>query len=198
MRRILYELSYLARPRWDTGISPPELIAYIGSHLPGTAVELGCGTGTNLVALARSGWRATGVEFSKIAIHAARRRLQHAGLAARLLAADVTKPLHFAEEFDLALDIGCYHTLAERGQYLDNLAQLLPVGGNWLVYGFLLAPEAHGAMGLTVKDIETIPSWGFRLLERSDGLDHGRPSAWLLFERVQNPRPEHARAAGTA
>jgi SAM-dependent methyltransferase len=150
------------------------------------------------MALAQSGWGATGVDFSAIAIRIGRRRLARAGVRARLLAADVTKPLLLTETYDFALDIGCFHTLPDRRGYLRNLEQLLRGGGHWLIYGFLVEPRAVGAIGLTAHDIEAVSSWGFRLLQRTDGTDHNRASAWLLFQKIPANCPEHASAAAQA
>ncbi|HZD55845.1 MAG TPA: class I SAM-dependent methyltransferase, partial [Anaerolineales bacterium] len=68
LRRIFFNLWYYREPPWDTGISPPELLAFIESHPAGQALDLGCGTGTNVITLARNGWQVTGVDFAPRAI----------------------------------------------------------------------------------------------------------------------------------
>ena len=57
---------------WDTQVTPPEVMEFIARTPPGKALDLGCGTGTNAIALARHGWRVTGVDFIPKAILAAR------------------------------------------------------------------------------------------------------------------------------
>lgn len=57
---------------WDTQVTPPEVMEFIARTPPGKAVDLGCGTGTNAITLARHGWRVTGVDFVPKAILAAR------------------------------------------------------------------------------------------------------------------------------
>jgi methylase of polypeptide subunit release factors len=73
MRKLFFNLAYLQKPVWDTGISPPELLDFIANHNPGRALDLGCGTGTNSITLAKHGWEVTGVDFVKRAINLARR-----------------------------------------------------------------------------------------------------------------------------
>ena len=74
--RSWYERAYRRgdSSRWDTGITPPELLALLETLEPGTALDLGCGTGTNAIELASRGWFVTGVDFSSLAIDNARRK----------------------------------------------------------------------------------------------------------------------------
>ena len=177
-----YNLAYFGNPPWDTGISPPELIEFLSSHSTGRAVDLGCGTGTNLVTLARAGWDVTGVDFAIKAVRWSRQRLKRQGLAGEVLQGDVT---HFSspnQPFDLVLDIGCYHGLpkSSRLMYLVNLQRLLKVKGTFLVYCHLKStPEAHTGIG--DDDLAGFQSL-FVLQKRLDSLDRsGRQAVWLTF-----------------
>src|SRR5437867_11299153 len=100
------------RPPWDTGITPPEVERFVASHAPGRAIDLGCGTGTNAVYLARHDWTAVGVDFAGRAIAKARRRARDAGVVSRctFYVGDVTRLDYLTGPFDLALDIGCLHS----------------------------------------------------------------------------------------
>ena len=86
-REFWFNLKYLGTPRWDTGISPPELLGFIRASRPGRALDLGCGTGTNLLTLARAGWEVTGVDQAGFSILTARRKFRQAGLHARIIRA---------------------------------------------------------------------------------------------------------------
>ena len=179
MRRLWFDLWYWLprRPRWDTGVTPPELERFVGSHPPGRALDLGCGTGTNVVYLARHGWDAAGVDFAGRAIAKARRRARDAGVACTLFVGDVTR-LSVAGPFDLALDIGCLHSIAASGRagYAAGLAGVMRSGGTYLLYAF--APGGP-AVGLNAEDVRGTFADAFELVTIEDGV--GRPSAWYTL-----------------
>src|SRR5947208_2787916 len=122
MNRIIYRLMYrLTHPGWDTGITPPELTEAFsgGDMLPGPALDLGCGTGTNVIYMARHGRTAIGIDYAPEAINKARDKAKHAGLAARtqFMVADVSQ----LDKLNLprcsfALDMGCFHGLSPQEQ----------------------------------------------------------------------------------
>jgi ubiquinone/menaquinone biosynthesis C-methylase UbiE len=184
-QRINFLLRYLRRPPWDSGITPPELYSYIETHPPGRAIDLGCGTGTNVLTLAQNGWQVTGVDFVPRAVALAKRKLKHAHLSANLRVRDVTRLDGIAGPFDLALDIGCFHSLPDKAAYLDELDRLLAPGGCWLLYGFLSPASGHARPGLEEATLTLIHARGFSLLSRADGFDkRERPSAWFWFQRL--------------
>lgn len=182
--RLSFIFWYLRRPPWDSGITPPELYDYIQNHPPGRALDLGCGTGTNVITLAQHGWQVTGVDFVPRAIAQARRKIEHAGIRAELRVGDVTRLDGLTGPFDLALDIGCFHSVENKTAYLDGLTRLLVPGGHWLMYGFFNPTPGHAGPGMTASDLERIQAHGFSILSRTDGFDRGeRASAWFLFQR---------------
>jgi SAM-dependent methyltransferase len=182
INRLLFSLWYFGRPPWDSGISPPELIDYLSNHAPGRAIDLGCGTGTNLVTMAKAGWKVTGVDFAGRALKKAQEKLNNSKLEADLIPADVTK-FKSRFKFDLALDIGCFHGVRDRKAYLESLLLLLKPGGHWLLYGFFKENEQASGPGLTGGDLNLMSN-RLELLWRRDGTDkRGRPSAWFQFQK---------------
>ncbi len=184
MRRALFSLLYwISKPRWDTGIPAPELVRAIANRPAGRALDLGCGTGTNVRYLAEHGWQATGVDFVPAAIALARRRLNP--LPADLRVADVTRlgEVDFPGQFDLALDMGCFHSLSGDGQrsYALGLERWIKPGGIYLLYAWQPEPGGKGR-GLTREAVEATFSHGFRLAGYEQG--QGRPSAWYYFDRI--------------
>jgi SAM-dependent methyltransferase len=184
LKHLYFTLLYFRKPPWDTQVSPPELIEFIDTHPPGRALDLGCGTGTNVITLARHGWQAVGVDFVKRAIHTAEGKAEHLGVPAQFFVSDVTKLEDVQGDFDLVLDIGCFHSLDDKGKqlYVDNLERLTKTGSTFLLYSFLSDIDANGP-GLTGSDFAAIERL-FSLAKRVDGTDRGeRPSAWFTFKR---------------
>ena len=183
LRRLTFDIWYLFRPPWDRGISPPELFDFVANHPPGRALDLGCGTGTNVITLAQHGWRVTGIDFAPRAIRKAQRKIRQAGVQADVRLGDVTRLEGISGPFDLALDMGCFHGLPEHSAYLAQLKRVLAPGGSWLLYAVLRPHGEPAPMGLLPADLDEIASSGFTLVGRSDGFNRGsRPSAWLLYQ----------------
>ncbi len=185
LRRLFFNLKYFQNPPWDTGISPPELLAFIQSHPPGRAIDLGCGTGTNVLTLAKAGWDALGIDFAWRAVRTGQRKLRHAGVQARLQVGDVTRLDQISGLFDLVLDIGCLHSLSSAGRelYRQGVGRLLAPGGTYLVYTFLQTTPGSQGPGIGQDEIDAMAQM-WTLTHRADGTERGmRPSAWLTFEK---------------
>jgi cyclopropane fatty-acyl-phospholipid synthase-like methyltransferase len=183
-RWILFTLAYFKKPRWDTGISPPELLDFITHHTPGKALDIGCGSGTNAITLAQHGWQVVGVDFIPSIISKARSKAHKAGVNAKFLIADASRLTNIGEPFDMILDIGCFHSLGadEQLRYIRNLDHLLGAGGFFLHYTFI--KEAGDTRpGITEQDVQNLSS-SLAQVWRQDGEDNnGRKSAWVCWEK---------------
>jgi len=184
-RRLQFQYWYYRQPPWDTGISPPELLEFINTHSPGRAIDIGCGTGTNVMTLARAGWDVTGIDFAPHAVSLAKQKLRAEGVQATVQINDATKLDGISGPFDLAFDLGCFHGIPQNLQprYLDRLEHILAPGGFWLLYGFLKPDTVPSGTGLVEAEIDVICSQ-LTLISRRDGTDttRGRSSAWFLFQ----------------
>lgn len=191
MRRLFFNFWYWlpGKPPWDSGISPPELTQVVEGSAdapalpPGRALDLGCGTGTNVIYLAQHGWRAVGVDFAGRAIAQARRKAKSAGAdsLSEFHVADVTDLSFLQPPFDLALDMGCFHSLDPSGRprYAEGLARLLQPGALHLLYAF--KPGGDGPPGVAAQDVLATFQAAFRAVKIEQG--SGRPSAWYTLER---------------
>jgi SAM-dependent methyltransferase len=177
------------RTPWDTGITPPEVVDLIegpAALAPGRALDLGCGTGTNVRYLAEHGWDATGVDAEPIALDAARAKV--AGLAgARVIPGDVAglPALGLDGPFDLVLDIGCFHSIerSRRGAYADGVAALTRPGATMFVFAFGprgLVPR----VGVSAREmVHRFDPW-FRPVGRIAGREPPG-AAWYRLERTE-------------
>jgi 2-polyprenyl-3-methyl-5-hydroxy-6-metoxy-1,4-benzoquinol methylase len=187
LRKYAFHVWYLGTPPWESGITPPELLAFIQDRPPGKAIDLGCGTGTNVITLARHGWEATGIDFVPKAIRTGKKKAHTAGVEVDLRVGDVTKLEDLGEGYDLVLDIGCYHSLSprKRNTYRHNLTHILKPGGTLLLYAFISTPENSGR-GVPEDEIQQLSN-RLNLQKRVDGEDVTQaPSAWLWFKREED------------
>ncbi len=184
LRWFRFNLWYFQKPPWDTGISPPELLAFLQDRRPGRALDLGCGTGTNVITLARAGWQVVGIDFALWAVETARRKCAQAGVDAAVQVGDVSRLENVAGPFDLILDIGCFHSLGEvdRAGYRAGLERLLEPGGVFLIYAHLRETE-DSPVGIDESEIARFTST-LTLAWREDSLDsRGRKAVWLKYAR---------------
>jgi SAM-dependent methyltransferase len=81
-------------PSWDERYSGEEqiwsgkpnaqLVAEASGLTPGTALDVGCGEGGDVIWLARQGWRVTGADFSANGLARAARHAEAAGVGGRI------------------------------------------------------------------------------------------------------------------
>ena len=190
---IWWNLWYLfGKPRWDTDITPPELVELVesGQVPPGRALDIGCGTGTNGVFLAQRGFEVVGTDVAWLAIRKARRKARDTGVSATFRVGEAVKlgtpggpPL--GDPFDLAVDIGCFHSIQaiHREAYASMLRRVLREGGFYLLYAWGPRKLLGHAVGLTPHETETLLAGDFERCWIRAGEEAGSPSYWYLFKR---------------
>lgn len=192
MNRLLYRLMYWLRMvPWDTGETPPEVVAAFqaGDIPPGAALDLGCGTGTNVLYMAQQGRQAIGLDFVPEAIAKARDKAQQAGVSerAQFQVADVTR----LGELDLppcgfALDMGCFHGLSPDGQraYAEGLADTLVPGGRYMLYTLDPHSEAGISFGVLPERVQEVFAPRFAITRMERGGFWKRASTWFWMQRT--------------
>jgi SAM-dependent methyltransferase len=123
-----YDLAYRTYAPWDSvGVRKDLLdLLAIGEVTPDSfprAIDLGCGTGANVVHLATLGFDAWGVDFSRVAIRKARERAQGAGVAPTFVVGDLTADVIAEVDgvFDFLIDFGTLDDL--RGESRRDMAR---------------------------------------------------------------------------
>lgn len=184
--KLFFTLTYwFGIPPWDTGITPPEVSKFLKGTKPGRALDLGCGTGTNVLTIAEHGWLVEGVDYVDRAVRTARRKALKKGLDDRVKfrVGDVLSPTVFQGEYDLILDIGCFHSFSGDNvdRYIENIYSHLVNGGSLLLYVHLneSSRASHGATEESLKKMGE----KLTLVKRVDGEESDKPSAWLEYKK---------------
>lgn len=116
---------------------------------PGTALDLGCGEGADVLWLAKHGWQATGVDISPIAVQRAEQAAEDQGLSpdqVRFIAADLAS-WNTSEMFQLVTASFLQSPVEfDRADALLAAQQLVAPGGHLLVTSHATFPpwaKAH-------------------------------------------------------
>ena len=132
-----WEDRYAGEGRIWSGAANPQLIAEVSGLEPGTALDMGCGEGGDVIWLARHGWTVTGADFAANGLARAARHAQEAGVAGRTEFVQVD-----ARSFDPAgrrWDLVTSHFLhpPDRGMVAvtGRLAAAVAPGGHLLIVG---------------------------------------------------------------
>jgi SAM-dependent methyltransferase len=118
---------------------PPALLvqALDQRNAPGTALDIGCGSGTYSIYMAERGYRVTAIDFMPQAIAMLQTRIAGSDLAIEAIQADVGK---WAADhpFDIVLDIGCLHTpgTIDFDAYKAQLLNWLAPDGDFILVHF--------------------------------------------------------------
>lgn len=128
-----------------SGKANPQLVAEAGGLRPGTALDIGCGEGGDVIWLAQQGWRVTGADFSAAGLARAAGHAERAGVADRTDWWQVD-----AREFDAggrSYDLVTSHFLhlpdGGMPEAVARFAGAVAPGGHLLVVGH--SPDAHFA-----------------------------------------------------
>ena len=189
--RLTYAIAYrTGRAPWDTGVTPPEVVDLIqgATALPaGRALDLGCGTGTNVRYLAEHGWEVAGVEADVRAYDAARERVADLD-AGSVFLGDVTRldRVPIEGSFDFVLDIGCFHSIPQRHRdaYARGVAACTSQDARLFVWAF--ARGRWTSPGVTPREMRDRFAPWFEPVGRIMGT---RPTgaAWYLLRRSSIP-----------
>ena len=156
--RLIYRLHLII---WQRPHPPANLIRLVegpDARPAGTALDLGCGTGTDTVYLASHGWQVTAVDMVAKALTIAEHRASAAGVRPRFVHGDVTRlpDLGVGTGYDLILDFGCFHTLPDdrRTAYVASVSEVAAPGAMLLLYGFHRPPKlAPMHAGVSTEEI---------------------------------------------
>jgi cyclopropane fatty-acyl-phospholipid synthase-like methyltransferase len=194
-RQLLFKVFYrLGFVPWDghpLATSLQELIDGDGALAPGTALDLGCGTGDSSIYLAEHGWQVTGVDFVAKAVHKARAKAEANKVTATFTRADVTRLSSegVGSNFGLIIDNGCLHGMSpeDRDAYAREVTALAAPDARLLLVEFVTG-ASYGVPGIDPDEVKQLFAADWMLLSSGDepALDHNgkNPARHYLFARA--------------
>ncbi len=165
--RIFYRLGFTPWDGHPIASSLQNLVEGGGSSpgiSPGSALDIGCGTGDTSIYLAQHGWQVTGVDFVAKAVQKARAKAAAAKVTVDFRQADATRLSSegIGTGFTLIVDNGCLHGMSDddRNSYVREATAVAAPDARLLLVEF--TPGGSFAVpGIDRAEIERrfAPAW---------------------------------------
>lgn len=189
MKPWIYDTIYRFGAPWDGVGVRGDLIDLITSGLVDPdryprSIDLGCGTGANVVYLAEQGFESHGVDYSRVALDKARQRAGDAGVDVDLIVGDLTggSVPGLEGSFDFLVDFGTLDDL--RGTNRVAMARLATD---------LARPGARFLEWCFYGETEQLPRFSFRGTSRMSHIAPGEleelfGDSWVVEPFSANPQ----------
>lgn len=167
-----WEERYSGEEKVWSGNPNAQLVAEVSGLTPGTALDVGCGEGGDVIWLAQRGWRVTGADFSANGLARAARHAEEAGVADRTDWWQVDARTFEAggRSFDLVTTHFLHPPDGGMTEVAGRLCEAVAPGGHLLVVGHApsevfthLNASHRGAMFLAEDLLPGLPD-GFEVL----------------------------------
>jgi methyl halide transferase len=126
---------------WELNRADKHLINIISKNIiskkkiqPCKALDIGCGTGSNAIWLAKQGFDVRAVDFSGLAIKKAKEKAENQGVQIQFEVSDFLVENKERQAFDFIFDRGCFHsfdTKEDRKIFAANVSRSLNKDGLW-------------------------------------------------------------------
>jgi 2-polyprenyl-3-methyl-5-hydroxy-6-metoxy-1,4-benzoquinol methylase len=132
-----WEERYSGDGSYWSGEPNPQLVAEVSGLTPGTALDVGCGEGGDVVWLARQGWKVTGADFAANGLARAARHAEDARVADRIDWWQVDARAFAADgrSYDLVTTHFLHPPDGGMAEVTRRLAEAVAPGGHLLVVG---------------------------------------------------------------
>ncbi len=189
--RIFYRIGFTPWDGHPIGHSLRNLVEGSGDAPalpPGSALDLGCGTGESSVYLAQHGWAVTGVDFVAKPLAKARVKADAAKVSVNFVQASVTELTQAGIDtgFGLIVDNGCIHAMsdADREAYVREVSAFAAPDARLLIVAF--PPGGRiGVPGIDRAEMERrfTAHWTLLSTGQEQELDDHTPTRYYLFQR---------------
>lgn len=139
---------------WETGAPQQDMLRFFNTFIPtgSTVLDVGCGVGTNAEYLAGAGYKVSGIDVSVEAIAQAKKRAEKKNLKIEYAHINFLKEVHKIKRHSVIFDCAVFHIfseeeMAERLQFVDNVAKVCVSGGYWVN----ISCSKDGAEQITIK-----------------------------------------------
>lgn len=126
---------------------------------PGSALDIGCGAGTDSLFLAQQGWQVTSLDFMPKALEYTENRAKAAGVSVTPVLADISDWVP-PQKYDLVLDHGLLHNMdpIRHEAYKNTVLSALADDGEFVLLHWhpAFAGQQNGKMGPTRRSREEI------------------------------------------
>ena len=186
--------AYQGSPPWDVGRPQPDFVRLAeAGELVGRVLDVGCGTGEQVMLAATHGAEAMGVDIAELAIQRAREKAEERGIHATFQVADAMHLDRLGRQFDVITDSGLFHVFSddERPAFVTSLRSVLRPGGMYYMMCFSdRQPGDWGPRRVSKAEIRAsfADGWSVRSIEPAQFVianESERAQAWLAtIERV--------------
>lgn len=181
-----FDSAYLGTPPWDIGRPQPaiERLAEDG-EIAGLVLDVGCGTGENVLYLAGRGLETVGIDGAPTAVRKARAKAKQRGITAHFEVADALNLPIPPHPFDTVIDSGLFHVFSddERVRFRESLMRVIRPGGTYLMMCFSeQQPGNWGPRRVTRTEIRSTFETGWRvnnIRPSAFAINDGTARAWL-------------------
>lgn len=162
--RVFYRLAFTPWEGHPQAATLRDLVEGPDALPPGSALDIGCGTGDASIYLAQRGWQVTGVDFVPKALDKARAKARAADVTVDFVHADVT---HLSQagintDFQLIVDNGCLHGMSDhdRDLYVSEITAVAAGDARLSIVAFKRgAPLGPGGIDQAEIERRFTPAW---------------------------------------
>lgn len=152
--------------------------------MKGTVLDIGTGSGTQAIELAKLGLNVTGIDISRSAVEKAKQLAKKNKINANFQFDDILHSSMLPDYFDYAFDRGCFHCIMpeQRAHYVDILHNLLKKNRTLFLKTFSTKETGNdGPHRFSEEEIRNIFSKKFEIISIKESQFQGSRNAKAIF-----------------